>query len=76
MVTTLTSRLHLQHRNTSITILLDGQKNMSSTHKQTHPKIGMKEPPPTEELMRGPSRFAMKPKMSCKLPESITLPAF
>jgi len=30
--------------------------------KQIAPTLGMKEPPPTEELMKGPSRFSMKPK--------------
>ena len=30
--------------------------------KQIAPTIGMKEPPPTEELMQGPSRFEKKVK--------------
>ena len=30
--------------------------------KQIAPTLGMKEPPPTEELIKAPSRFAMKTK--------------
>lgn len=32
--------------------------------KQISPTLGMKEAPPTEQLLKAPSRFSMKPKES------------
>lgn len=42
--------------------------NLPSDHNEFDPKqiattIGMKEPPPTEELLKGPLRFIGKQKM-------------
>lgn len=37
--------------------------------KQIAPTLAMKAPPPTEELMKAPSRFAMKPKTTENLPK-------
>ena len=47
---------------------MEGSFNLPSDRNEFDPKqiattIGMKEPPPTEELLKGPSRFIGKQKM-------------
>jgi len=48
---------------------VEGSFNMPSDRNEFNPKqiaptIGMRAPPPTEELLKGPSRFLVKEKMS------------